>query len=250
MTLTSVELIPRDAETLLRDANEVARLFPDAGMINIPDLLRFPLRSWEAARLVRPVFARVVPHIRAIDIAPDAPLPGVDDPDLREVLVVKGDPPSDLRHRTYPNSSESVIARYRREAPHLDVYAAFDPYRRAPYQEMEAIARKKEAGAIGFFTQPIFDLPMLDLCMNWLDGENVFWGISPVVGPKSRSYWETTNHVIFPHGFEPTLEANITFARRMMDVVARAGGNTYLMPLRVNLERYLTPLRRDQGVSN
>ncbi|MBV1829587.1 methylenetetrahydrofolate reductase [Komagataeibacter sp. AV436] len=250
MTLTSVELIPRDAQTLLRDAHEVARLFPDAGMINIPDLLRFPLRSWEAARLVRPIFGRVVPHIRAIDIAPDAPLPGVDDPDLREVLVVKGDPPSDLRHRTYPNSSESVIARYRREAPHLDVYAAFDPYRRAPYKEMEAIARKKEAGAIGFFTQPVFDLPMLELCMNWLHGENVFWGISPVVGPKSRSYWETTNHVIFPHGFEPTLEANVAFARRMMEIVAQAGGNTYLMPLRVNLERYLTPLRRDQGVAN
>ena len=244
MGLTAVELIPRDAETLLRDAGEVSRLFPDAQVINIPDLLRFSLRSWEAARLIRGIFPRVIPHIRAIDIAPDAPLPGVDDPALREVLVVQGDPPSDLRHRTYPNTSESVIARYRREAPHLDVYAAFDPYRRAPYKEMQAIARKKEAGATGFFTQPIFDMRMLDLCMNWLVGENVFWGISPVIGPKSRSYWETTNHVIFPHDFEPTLEANINFARQMMDVVASAGGNTYLMPLRVNLERYLTHLRR------
>ncbi|GBQ43226.1 methylenetetrahydrofolate reductase [Komagataeibacter europaeus] len=244
MTLISVELIPRDRETLLRDAGDVSRLFPDAQMINIPDLLRFPLRSWEAAALIRPVFPRVVPHIRAIDIAPDAPLPGVNDPDLHEVLVVKGDPPSDLKHRTYPNTSESVIARYRREAPHLTVYAAFDPYRRAPYKEMESIARKKEAGAAGFFTQPIFDMRMLDLCMNWLHGENVFWGISPVIGPKSRSYWETTNHVIFPHDFDPTLDANIAFARQMMDTVAQAGGNTYLMPLRVNLERYLAPLRR------
>ena len=139
MTLTSVELIPRDQETLLRDAGEVSQHFPDAQLINIPDLLRFPLRSWEAARLIRPIFPRVVPHIRAIDIAPDAPLPGADDPGLREVLVVEGDPPTDLRHRTYPNTSESVIARYRHEAPHLDVYAAFDPYRRAPYKEMQAM---------------------------------------------------------------------------------------------------------------
>lgn len=79
MTLTSVELIPRDPETLLRDAQEVSAVFPDAQMINIPDLLRFPLRSWEAAALIRPVFPRVVPHIRAIDIAPDAPLPGAED---------------------------------------------------------------------------------------------------------------------------------------------------------------------------
>ncbi len=81
--------------------------------------------------------------------------------------------------------------------------------------------------------------------MNWLHGENVFWGISPVVGPKSRSYWETTNHVIFPPDFEPTMEANIAFARQMMQAVASAGGNTYLMPLRVNLARYLTPLRKE-----
>ncbi|MCE2575782.1 methylenetetrahydrofolate reductase [Komagataeibacter sp. FNDCR2] len=245
MTLTSVELIPRDPETLLRDAREVSEVFPDAQMINIPDLLRFPLRSWEAAALVRPVFSRVVPHIRAIDIAPDGPLPGAEDEGLREVLVVQGDPPSDLKHRTYPNTTESIITRYRREAPHLTVYAAFDPYRRAPYQEMEAIARKKDAGAAGLFTQPVFDMRMLDLCMNWLHGENVFWGISPVVGPKSRSYWETTNHVIFPPHFEPTIEANIAFARQMMEAVARAGGNTYLMPLRVNLARYLTPLRKE-----
>jgi len=42
----SVELIPRDTETLLRDAAEVRSCFPLADMINIPDLLRFPLRSW------------------------------------------------------------------------------------------------------------------------------------------------------------------------------------------------------------
>ena len=239
----SVELIPRDTETLLRDAAEVRSCFPLADMINIPDLLRFPLRSWDAAALVRPHFPNVIPHIRAIDIAPDAPLPGVGQEGLEAVLVVQGDPPSDLRHLTYPNTTESIIRRYRAEAPHLSVYAAFDPYRRAPYREMEAIARKKDAGAVGFFTQPIFDMRMLDLCMNWLHGENVFWGISPVVGPRSRSYWETTNHVIFPHDFDPTLEANIAFARQMMDTVAQAGGNTYLMPLRVKLERYLIPLR-------
>lgn len=111
----SVELIPRSTEALLDDVASVKALFPAADTLNVPDLMRFPLRSWDAAALIRPHFARVVPHIRAIDIAPDAPLPGADQPGLEEVLVVHGDPPADLSHRTYPNSTESIIRRYKRK---------------------------------------------------------------------------------------------------------------------------------------
>ncbi|GBQ63288.1 5,10-methylenetetrahydrofolate reductase [Ameyamaea chiangmaiensis NBRC 103196] len=240
----AVELVPRDADNLLADARMVRDCFPVADTINIPDLLRLPLRSWDAARMVREagLTGAAVPHVRAIDIAPDGPLPGLDDPDLREILVVRGDPPADLRHTVYPNTAEDVIARYRRAAPHLRIYAAFDPYRRAPYRELEAMRRKRDAGADGFFTQPLFDRKMLDLCLEWLRGESVFWGLSPVIGPKSRSYWETTNHVVFPRDFAPTLDANIAFARETMRTVAAEGGSVYLMPLRVRLERYLPPL--------
>jgi methylenetetrahydrofolate reductase (NADPH) len=247
MTRISVELIPRDDESLLRDAAGVREHFPLADTLNVPSLMRFPLQGWDAVPLLRPILPRVVPHIRAIDVDPDGPLPGVEIAGLEEVLVVRGDPPADLGHRTFPNSSESVIRRYRREAPHLTVYAAFDPYRRAPYRELEALARKKDAGAEGFFTQPVFDPRMLDLCMGWLAGETVFWGLSPVIGPKSRSYWETTNHVVFPHDFEPTIEANIAFACRAIRTVRDAGGHVYLMPLRVKLERYLAPIQQRLG---
>ena len=238
----SVELIPRSAEALAAYVATVKAAFPAADTLNIPDLMRFPLRSWDAAALVRPQFGNVIPHIRAIDIAPDAPLPGADQPGLEEILVVHGDPPADLSHRTYPNSTESIIRRYRREAPHLKVYAAFDPYRRAPWKELEDVARKKEAGAIGFFTQPVFDLKLFDLCREWMQGECVFWGLSPVIGPKSRSYWETTNHIVFPRDFSPTLDANIQFAQTVLKELAQEKGKAYLMPVRIKLEQYLPAL--------
>ncbi|NVN13314.1 methylenetetrahydrofolate reductase [Nguyenibacter vanlangensis] len=244
MTRISVELIPRDAETLKADAAEVRAAFPMADTLNVPSLMRFALQGWDAVPLLRPVLPRVVPHIRAIDVDPDGPLPGIGVQGLEEVLVVQGDPPADLSRRTFPNTSESVIRRYRREAPHLRVYAAFDPYRRAPYRELEAVARKKDAGAAGFFTQPVFDARMLEMCMGWLAGETVFWGLSPVIGPKSRSYWETTNHVVFPRDFEATLEANIGFACRAIRTVRAAGGHVYLMPLRVKPARYLAPIQQ------
>lgn len=244
MTLSrlSVELIPRSEEALAQDTDLVKALFPAADTLNIPDLMRFPLRSWDAAALTMPQFGPVIPHVRAIDIAPGAPLPGSTMPGLKELLVVHGDPPADLAHQTYPNTTESIIRRYRREAPHLRIYAAFDPYRRAPWQELEDIARKKDAGAEGFFTQPVFDLKLFDLCRDWLRDELVFWGLSPVIGPRSRSYWETTNHVVFPKDFEPSLEANIRFAQAVLSQLAQEKGCAYLMPLRVRLDQYLPPL--------
>ncbi|MCH4091005.1 methylenetetrahydrofolate reductase [Acetobacter sp.] len=242
MSRVSIELVPRDAETLEREVQELRSCLPFVDTINIPDIQRFSLRSWDAADMVRDRFNSAIPHIRAIDIDPKGPLPGLDRPDLTEILIIKGDPPADLSRRVFPNSSDSIIRRYQREAPHLKIYAAFDPYRRAPYQELEELARKRDAGACGFFTQPLFDMRMLDLCREWLRDETVFWGFSPVIGPKSRSYWETTNHIVFPHDFAPTLEENIAFARKAIRSVRADGGSVYLMPLRVKLPSYLAPL--------
>ncbi|NHN88985.1 methylenetetrahydrofolate reductase [Acetobacter conturbans] len=242
MSRVSIELVPRNAETLTKEVAELRAALPFVDTINIPDLQRFTLRSWEAAELVQDDFRSVIPHIRAIDVDPKGPLPGADQPGLTEILVIKGDPPADLNRRTFPNSSDAVIRRYVREAPHLKVYAAFDPYRRAPYRELEEVARKRDAGACGFFTQPLFDLRMLDLCREWLRDETIFWGFSPVIGPKSRSYWETTNHIVFPRDFEPTMDANLAFAEKAIREVRADGESVYLMPLRVKLENYLKPL--------
>ena len=107
---------------------------------------------------------------------------------------------------------------------------------------MEAVKRKVDAGADGFFPQPIFDLNLLRVCAYILHGFSVFWGIAPVLGEKSRAYWEVTNKVVFPQEFEPTLAWNTAFARRAMDFVSEAGGNAYLMPIRLDLRKYLAEL--------
>lgn len=236
----SVELIPRNSVSIKRDDKLTHALFPIADTINIPDLTRFSLRSWQAAQEI--TYAQhVIPHIRAIDIAPHKPLP-CSGTSIKEVLIIHGDPPSDLSQQTYPNSSESIIRRYRKELPNIKIYAAFDPYRRALWEEMEAVKRKKDAGASGFFTQPFFDFHLFEFCYELLREEEIFWGISPVIGERSKCYWETTNHVIFPRTFETTLDANIYFAQQLLKRLAAEGDNAYLMPVKVKLEDYLSPL--------
>ncbi|AHK70785.1 methylenetetrahydrofolate reductase [Gluconobacter oxydans] len=223
MTRVSVELVPRSPEALLTDVQTVRDVLPQVRTLNVPDLMRFDLRSYDAASLVtKQAPFEVIPHIRAVDIAPGAPLPGADRPELTSILVVAGDPP--------PAGSD------------WKVYAVFDPYRRAPYQELEDIARKRDAGACGFFTQPLFDIPMLEYCMDWLRDDTVFWGISPVLGDKSRRYWERVNHVVFPRDYDGTLEGNIVFARRMLTIIREKNDNAYLMPLKVDLASYLGAL--------
>lgn len=242
MTRVSLELVPRSVDALLGDVALSQRVLPQLDLLNIPDLLRFDTRSYVAADMVT---ARTglssIPHIRAIDVAPHKPLPGVENKHLKAVLVVAGDPAPE-GYVTYPNSSVDIIKRYQREAPHLDVYAVFDPYRRAPWQELDEVKRKKDAGAKGFFTQPLFDVNMLRLCMDWLRDEAVFWGISPVLGEKSRAYWTRVNHIIFPNDYALSLDGNIALAREMLTLIRDVGDDAYLMPLRVDLEAYLSGL--------
>lgn len=241
----SVELIPRSEAALLADAQAVKALLPQASAFNVPDLMQFPLRSWDACKITRSVLPDSIPHIRAIDVPPGDPISvgeKIVEAGLTEVLIVRGDPPHDMGHRTYPNSSEDVIRRFKRHYPGIKVYAAFDPYRLGFRDELLAVERKIDAGADGFFTQPLFDLRLMEICAELLEGRTVFWGIAPVLGDRSRAYWETTNRVIFPASFVPSLEWNRAFAARAVERIRRLGGNAYLMPIRVDLSSYLKDL--------
>jgi len=62
-----LEVIPREVNTLLNEVSYVKNSYSQISGINIPDLLRFETRSWEAAVAVKSVFSNVIPHIRAID---------------------------------------------------------------------------------------------------------------------------------------------------------------------------------------
>jgi methylenetetrahydrofolate reductase (NADPH) len=245
MMRISVELVPRGEAEVLADARVVRSVMPTANTFNIPDLMRFPLRSWQACAISRQVLPDSIPHIRAIDISPGRELPigeAIVAAGLTEVLVIQGDPPRDLSRRTYPNTSQDIIRRFKRHHPELRVYAAFDPYRHGFRDEMAGVFRKIDAGADGFFTQPMFDLRLLAICAELLRGQCVFWGIAPVLGERSQAYWETTNRIVFPSGFEPTLEWNRTFAISAVEAIRALEANVYFMPIRVNLTKYLQGL--------
>jgi methylenetetrahydrofolate reductase (NADPH) len=243
-----VELVPRSEAALLADARKVMALLPQANAFNVPDLMQFPLRSWDACRLARNHLQSSIPHVRAIDVPPGDILAVGDaivEAGLTEVLVVRGDPPRDMAHRTYPNSSEDIIRRFKRHHPGLTVYAGFDPYRAGFRDELTAVERKLDAGADGFFTQPLFDLRLLDICAEMLAGRCVFWGIAPVLGERSKAYWETTNRVVFPASFLPSLEWNRAFAASAVKAIRGLAGNAYFMPIRVDLAAYFTDLLAD-----
>ncbi len=238
----SVELVPRSAASVLRDAHFVRDRFDWVTMLNIPDLLRFPLRSWDACAITASVFRSSIPHLRAIDISPHDRLPMAETllaAGLTEILVVGGDPPHDVEHIAYPQTSIDVIRRFKIELPQLAVYAAVDPYRQGFRAEREYVARKLDAGADGFFTQPFFDLRLLEMYAELLEEHVVFWGLTPVVTAGARAYWETTNRALLPRSFQPTMEWNREFAVDVLRFVKSIGSNVYLMPIRVDLAEYL-----------
>ena len=74
----SIELVPRNEESLRRELSQVRNHFPQVERINIPDILRFDLRSWDGCAIAADYFPKTIPHLRAIDFDPDAPLQIVD----------------------------------------------------------------------------------------------------------------------------------------------------------------------------
>ena len=68
MKRVSVELVPREEEQLRSELQLLNKYQKEIDVINIPDLLRFDLRSWQGAAIVQESFKMAMPHIRAMDI--------------------------------------------------------------------------------------------------------------------------------------------------------------------------------------
>ena len=241
MKRISVELVPRDA---LREELAVLKEGGFAiDLINIPDLLRFPTRSWEGAALAQQYFPTAMPHIRAMDVDLERPLSMGEylrQNQIKEVLIIEGDPPQDMTHTVYPTVTTDVIRIFREELPEIRVYAGIDQYRGSMQQEQYRIRRKLQAGAAGFFTQPFFDLRLMAMYADMLEGLVVDWGVSPVESERAKSYWELKNHVVFPKKFAATLAWSVDFAREVQAFAQSRGDSVYLMPIRTDLTAYLT----------
>jgi methylenetetrahydrofolate reductase (NADPH) len=259
----SLEVVPRSVESLAAAA-ETAGRFCQIGSINVPDLPRLPLRSWDACGILGNLFSGasprpqapvpqgdrgagpdLIPHLRAIDFDPALPFPHVDfflSRGIKKALVIAGDPVKN--RRAYPVETAAFIKKLRTELPGLELYAAFDPYRSNIRYELDYLKVKEEAGARGFMSQPFFDLRLLEIYAEYLEGKNVFWGVSPVLSESSRNYWESRNRAVFPRSFRPDLPWNLDFGRRVLDFCRAGRFNLYLMPIKIDPAPYLEGLFR------
>ena len=242
MTKIAVELVPRDLAIFEEELKAIKADIPDVDFINIPDLLSCDIRSWDGAGIAKKYFKDAVPHLRAMDFDFTCELPIKDklkEYDIKEVLVIEGDPPQTMTHQVYPTISTDIIKKFSDEMPDIKVYAGIDQYRSSIKEEEYRIRRKMLAGAKGFFTQPFFDMRYLEIYADILDGMDIYWGVSPVLSQRSVSYWCIKNNVIFPKDFEPTLEWNVAFARKVVEFAKAHNQNVYLMPIKAKIMPYL-----------
>ena len=241
----SLELVARNISSLQEDA-ALSRPYPGITCINIPDLPRFPIRSWEGCAAVKTFLESAtprIPHLRARDFSLDEPFPLVDffkEDEISRTLVIAGDPEPGKPDKAGDNHTIGFIKKLKTEMPELEIYAGFDPYRTNIRYELDYLAAKEDAGAVGFMSQPFFDLRLLELYAEYLEEKSVFWGISPVLSESTKRYWESRNRALFPRSFMPDLHWNINFARQAMDYCKRNNFNLYLMPMKTEIKTYLS----------
>lgn len=239
-----LELVPRDLAALKVEVNTVLTHFPKIDGFNIPDVLTLETRSADAAEALLTDNKGIVavPHIRTQDLPAEETAARIGQlirRGLTHVLIVSGDKPKDEkgpRHHVRPTDLIKLLKSY---FPNLKVYGALDPYRQSVQKELRYAEEKLEAGADGLFTQPFFDIRLADMYLEQLTHTELFLGIAPVVTDKSRIYWETVNHVVFPAEFQLSLSYNGTLAKRLMKLTSQYGQNTYHMPIRVPIQAYL-----------
>jgi methylenetetrahydrofolate reductase (NADPH) len=255
----SLEIVPRSAASVREDVR-VCRSCPGITSVNIPDLTRFSLRSWEACaaaceqtpsgvRHTRLPVSAFIPHLRARDFSLDAPFPHVDffrRYGIKRALVISGDADEE---ETAPGSRPwdasaaiACIKKLRAEMPELEIYAAFDPYRTNIRYELDYLALKEEAGAAGFMSQPFFDLRLLEIYSEYLEGKRIFWGVAPVLSSGSRNYWESRNRTVFPKSFRAELDWNAAFGKSVLNFCEKNNFSLYLMPVKLDLQTYLSRL--------
>lgn len=242
MGRVSLELVPRCKDSFAFELSTVRGKFPRVDTLNIPDILKFDVRIPEACEVAAEYFSDVIPHIRAVSVDSKEPFSYrefFERQGITEALVILGDNPDIVSESENPCDSIELISKIKREVPHIKVYAGVDQWRTTLAEEMEYVARKKDAGADGFFTQPFFDMKMVEQWADLLGDTSVFWGVAPVVRESSKHYWESKNSVVFPTGFKCTMEWNQDFAKKVLNFAEERDSNVYLCPITVDHVSYL-----------
>ena len=237
----SIELVPRNATYLRDELETIQHHLPSVNTINIPDLTRLDMRSWEGCAVVERPFTSI-PHLRARDFSrqrPEAVFTAVDHLASQTVLIVGGDSFAAEEKIEQRHNSLSLIQLLAQERPSLKLYGAIDPYRQNFVSEIDYAKAKRKAGACGFFTQPFFDLRLMEIYADLLADCEMFWGVAPVLTDKSYRYWVKQNKAVFPADFDGTLAWNRRFAQQALDFARQRNHHIYFMPIRADVVSYL-----------
>lgn len=239
----ALELVPRTLDGILAEAKESLSTYPFVTSINIPEIRKLPIKSYEPTELLLQNKIAATPHFRVIDRTEKELLEKIAklvESGLKQVLIIGGDPPKDDPHFTPSGlSTLTAVKTIKREFPSLKIYTGLDPYRSSFREELDYAYSKQEAGSDGFYTQPIFSIGLLEQWQEQLPDAEIWFGIAPIFTEKSRRYWERVNKVVLPSNFSYDMEYNVRLARQLLVTINEMHQRGYLMPISNGALNYL-----------
>lgn len=236
----SFEIVPRTAQVFAEQYNFVSTLNHSISIINVPDIQRFAIRSWETGKKINRSQYQFIPHFRATDFSLESGdiFRIIEENELNNVLLVSGDPPEGLKNKFYNTNVLDLIRVVKQRFPNLTIHAGFDSHRNGVKDEFNYIQRKIDAGATSFFSQPFYDLRMIEIYAEHMQGIETFFGLSPITTLSSMKYWEVKNKVKFPPTFIADYDWNIKFSNQVIAMAKNSGFNIYFMPININLKDF------------
>ena len=240
----SFEIVPRTHQAFDEQYSFALSLGNSITMINVPDIQRFDIRSWETGKKIDRRKHQFVPHFRATDFSLET---GdiyriIEENELNHVLLVSGDPPEGMR-KVHNTHVLDLIKAVKQRYPKITVHAGFDPHRSGLQDECDYVHRKIDAGASSFFSQPFYDLRLMEIYAEHMQGIETFIGLSPITTTSSMNYWEVKNKVKFPAVFKPEYDWNINFSNQVIELAREMNFNIYFMPIRINLQDFFGQIK-------
>ena len=236
----SFEIVPRTHKAFDEQYNFVSTLGDSISMINVPDIQRFDIRSWETGNKIDRNKYQFIPHLRATNFSLKSGdiFQIIEENELEHVLLVSGDPPEGIKIEFHNTNVLDLIRVVKQKYPAITIHAGFDSHRNGIQDECDYVQRKIDAGASSFFSQPFYDLRMIEIYAEHMQGIETFIGLSPITSLASMNYWEVKNKVKFPVAFEPDYEWNINFCNQAIAMAKEMEFNIYFMPIKINLEEF------------
>ncbi len=239
----SFEIVPRTPQAFDDQYRFALGLGESINMINVPDIQRFDIRSWDTAKKINRNVHQFVPHFRATDFSLESGklFEIIEENELDHVLLVSGDPPEGMR-KVHNTSVLDLISAVHKRFPKITIHAGFDPHRSGLQDECDYVFRKVDAGASSFFSQPFYDTRLIEIYAEHLQGIDTFIGLSPITTTASKNYWEVKNKVKFPNTFKAEYDWNINFSNQVIAMARDMDFNIYFMPIRIDLENFFGKL--------